>query len=321
MVTRKHNQRLLSKIAHMYYEQGLSQQMIAERLRTSRPTISRMLDQARKLGIVKIAIQSFNDRIASLESELESIFSLNEVAVIANNSLNETDQKKALGEVAADILQRIDKGSDVVGVSWGTSLREVINGIKPMHIPGLITVPLVGGMGQDIRYEIHSNNLVVDFSKKFGCQSWVLHAPAIVERENLKDAILGESESGAIMEQAKKANIGLVGLGALNDSSTMIQTGFFSMDEFKEISERGAIGEVCSFFFDRNGQVCDIDINKRVIGIGPHDLKNIEIVIAIVTGVKKEEALHAALRGQFINILITDELTAEKVLLIEGATR
>lgn len=321
MVTRKHNQRLLSKIAHMYYEQGLSQQMIAERLRTSRPTISRMLDQARKMGIVKISIQSFNDRIASLESELESKFSLNEVAVIANDSMNKADQKKALGAVAADILQRIVKGSDVVGISWGTSLREVINGLKPTHIPGLIAVPLVGGMGQDIRYEIHSNSFVVDFSRKFGCQSWVLHAPAIVERENLKDAILGESESGEIMEQAKKANIGLVGLGALNESSTMIQTGFFSIDDFKEIREKGAIGEVCSFFFDRNGQACDIDINKRVIGVGPYDLKNIETVIAVVAGDKKEEALHAALRGQFVNILITDELTAEKVLLIESATR
>ncbi len=317
----KRNQRLLSKIAHMYYEQGLSQQMIAERLRTSRPTISRMLDKARKMGIVEISIQKFNDRIDSLENELEDKYSLNEVAVISNDSLNEADQKKALGKVAADILQRIVKGSDVVGISWGTSLREVINGLKPNLIPGLIAVPLVGGMGQDIRYEIHSNSLVVDFSRKFSCQSWVLHAPAIVERENLKDAILGESESGEIMEQAKKANIGIVGLGALNESSTMIQTGFFSIGEFKEIREKGAIGEVCSFFFDRNGQVCDIDINKRVIGVGPYDLKKIETVIAVVAGDKKEEALHAALRGQFVNILITDELTAEKVLLIEGATR
>ncbi|MGM0653318.1 MAG: sugar-binding domain-containing protein, partial [Bacillota bacterium] len=133
MVARKHNQRLLSKIALMYYEQGLSQQMIAERLRTSRPTISRMLDQARQVGIVKISVQSFNDRIDSLESELGNKFSLNEVAVIANNSMNIADQKKALGAVAADILHRIVKGADVVGISWGTSLREVINGLKPTH--------------------------------------------------------------------------------------------------------------------------------------------------------------------------------------------
>ncbi|MGM0653317.1 MAG: sugar-binding transcriptional regulator, partial [Bacillota bacterium] len=187
--------------------------------------------------------------------------------------------------------------------------------------PGLIAVPLVGGMGQDIRYEIHSNSLVVDFSRNFGCQSRVLHAPAIAERENLKDAILGDSESGEIIEQAKKTNIGLVGLGALNESSTMIQTGFFSISDFKEIKEKGAIGEVCSFFFDHNGQVCDIDINKRVIGVSPYDLKNIETVIAVVAGDRKEKSLHAALRGQFINILVTDEMTAEKVLLIEGATK
>lgn len=321
MATRRQNQRLLSKIAHMYYEQGLSQQMIAERLRTSRPTVSRMLEQARKTGIVTITIRNINERLTGLERELEKVFSLNEVAVISLNSLDEKDLKQALGEVTAEILHRIVRSSDVIGISWGTSLRETVNALVPLQLPGITVVPFVGGMGQEFRYEIHSNSLVVDLARTFGGKSLVLHAPAIVANEQLKIDILKGSEGGAAIELAKKANIGLIGLGALNDSATMIKTGFLSMTDFEQISKQGAIGEVCSVFYDRNGAECDIEMNKRVIGLGPSTLRNVETVIAVVAGVKKEESLHAALRGQFINVLVTDELTAEKVLLIESVTK
>jgi deoxyribonucleoside regulator len=321
MVSKKLNQSLLSKVAQMYYEQELSQQEIAERLRTSRPTISRMLEQARSTGIVTITVKAFNDHITRLEKELEKTFNLNEVAVLSLSSVGDSDEKKALGEAAANILQRIVRSSDVIGISWGTSLRETVDALSPQIIPGLTAVPLVGGMGQEFRYEIHSNSLVVDLARKFSGKSCVLHAPAIVATEELKKAILEDPESRSIMDMAKKANIALVGLGALNEFATMIKTGFFSMQDFEEIARRGGVGEICSVFFDRNGSDCEIDINKRVIGIGPKELKEIETVIAIVAGVKKEEALHAALRGQFINVLVTDEQTAEKVLLIESVTK
>ncbi len=321
VATRRQNQRLLSKIAHMYYEQGLSQQMIAEKLRTSRPTISRMLEQARKSGIVTISIQNFNERITVLERELEKVFSLNEVAVVSLSSLHEKDQKQALGEVTAEIVQRIIRSSDSIGISWGTSLRETVNALIPQQMPGISVVPLVGGMGQEFRYEIHSNSLVVDFAKNFGGNSRVLHAPAIVANEQLKNDMLNDSESGALIELAEKANIGLVGLGALNEAATMIKTGFFSMADFIQMREQGAVGEVCSVFYDCNGVECDIEVNGRVIGLGPSALRKIETVIAIVAGIKKEEALHAALRGRFIDVLVTDELTAEKVLLMESVTK
>lgn len=321
MVLKRLNQNLLSKVAQMYYEQNLSQQEIAERLRTSRPTISRMLEQARSAGIVTITVKAFNDRINNLEKELEKTFNLKEVAVLSLSSTGEPDGKKALGEAAAIILQRIVKASDVIGISWGTSLREMVNALSPQKAPGLTAVPLVGGMGQEFRYEIHSNSLVVDLARKFNGKSRVLHAPAIVATEELRKAILEDPESKSNMDLAKKADIALVGIGALNEYATMIKTGFFSMEDFDQIATRGGVGEVCSVFFDRNGNKCAIDINKRVIGLGPEELKDIETVIAIVAGVKKEEALYAALRGKFIDVLITDEQTAEKVLLIESVTK
>jgi len=305
----------------MYYEQGLSQHMIAERLRISRPTISRLLEHARKTGIVKITVQTFNSRIADLEKQLEDTFGLNEAAVISSSSTNEGDSHKMVGEVTAGILQRIVKNSDTIGISWGSSLRETVNALIPQEVPGLIIVPFVGGMGQEVRYEIQSNSLVVDAARKLGGTSYILHAQGLVGTEELKNAIMNDSGVGSVLDLAYQANIGLVGVGALNEESNLIKTGYFDMTDFNEFVKLGAVGEACGVLYDRNGVTCNIELNKRVIGLGPESLCKIETVIAAVAGEKKEEALHAALKGGFINILVTDEFTAEKVLLINNAMK
>ncbi|NOK59919.1 MAG: sugar-binding transcriptional regulator [Chloroflexi bacterium AL-W] len=63
---------------------------------------------------------------------------------------------------------------------------------------------------------------------------------------------------------------------------------------------------MCAQHYDINGRLLDTDLNKRVIGIGLETLRSIETVVAVAGGQEKVKAILGAIRGKYIDILITD---------------
>ena len=82
--------RLLQKVSKLYYEGDYTQQEISKRLKISRPKVSRLLKQARELGIVKISISGIPGIHSDMENALEKKFNITEVFVVevltANNN-------------------------------------------------------------------------------------------------------------------------------------------------------------------------------------------------------------------------------------------
>ncbi len=65
-----------------------------------------------------------------------------------------------------------------------------------------------------------------------------------------------------------------------------------------------------------SGQWLDIDINRRIVGISLEALSKIDTVIGVAGGSRKGAAILGALRGRYINVLITDDQAAQKVLAL-----
>ena len=131
----------------MYYNQDMNQKTISSKLGLSRPTISRIISNAKDSGIVTISIKNLEStNYVELEHAIETIYNLKEVIVVDHKSNPET-QKKELGRVAADYLTRIIKDHNVVGVSMGSTLFEVAEHIHDATAKNVFFVPLIGGMG------------------------------------------------------------------------------------------------------------------------------------------------------------------------------
>jgi deoxyribonucleoside regulator len=64
----------------------------------------------------------------------------------------------------------------------------------------------------------------------------------------------------------------------------------------------------------------DIDINRRIVGISLDTLLRIETVIGVAGSSRKGAAILGALRGGYVNVLITDDQAAKKVLALHKAT-
>jgi len=127
--------------------------------------------------------------------------------------------------------------------------------------------------------------------------------------------IVQEKTVSSTLQLAESADVGLIGIGGLDENTSEIfRNGWISPDEFKALREAGAVGEICGKFFDQEGQVLDIPINKRIIAINLNSLRGFDTVLAVAGSKNKDKAILAALRGRLINILVTDSDAAKEIL-------
>lgn len=304
------DKRILTKVAHMYYDESMTQQEIANKLGISRPSVSRLLKRARDEGIVEIKIR-YEGSYAKLENILEKTFGLREVIVTPPEEGE--GLKHRLAEATAEYLERTIKEGDIVGVSWGTTLVHIPKYINT-KIKNVTFVPLVGGAGQT-KLDIHSNAIVINFARAFGGKGRLLHAPVTVSSIEVRESLVSDRSIKQILDLAAKSTIAVVGIGSPTDpESTIRQTGYYSESELNHLKEAGAVCDISWIFLDKEGNLCPIELNERVIGISIEDLDKIPTVVGVAGGKAKHEAVLAAVKGRHLDILVTDEETAEFLL-------
>ncbi|MCI8582275.1 MAG: sugar-binding transcriptional regulator [Dorea sp.] len=302
--------RLMIKVCDLYYNQNASQQEIGKQLGLSRPTVARLLTSAREQNIVQIKIPGL-DMIENweLEQKLERIYGLREVLVVSCKDLGE-DLETALGNAAAGYLQYMMKDGDVVGVSMGSTLHHMVSSLKNPGTEDVTFVPLIGGMGR-LRTELHANSLAESLAKFYGGMFVPLHAPARVSSRQIRDELMREESLLSAIGLFGRLDVALVGIGYPNDHSAIQATGYFKENEIDSLIERNAAGELCMQFYDETGETTAFRGDNMVIGIDIHKLRKIPRTVGIAGGLWKLPAIRGAIRGKYINTLITDVQCAE----------
>jgi deoxyribonucleoside regulator len=309
---RDDDRQLMAKVADLYYLRDLTQQEIADRLGLSRPTVSRLLQRARAEGVVRIEVNPPEESHHDLARELEERFGLREAVVVTGRSESPTLTRRALGQAGARYLDRCLKGREVVGVSWGTTLNEVVHHVRPRPLRTTV-VPLVGGAGQ-VAPGVHANDLARRLAQAHGGEVHLLHAPAVVASPEVQGALCSDPGIRRALDLARRAQVALVGVGALVPSSTLVQSGYFSVRELAALRERGAVGDVCTRPYTRDGLPVDEALQRRIVAVEFEDLRRIPTVVAVAGGLEKAEAILGLLRGDLVDVLVTDHVAARAVL-------
>jgi DNA-binding transcriptional regulator LsrR (DeoR family) len=143
----------------------------------------------------------------------------------------------------------------------------------------------------------------------------LLPAPGIVKDHRTAQIFMENAEIAESLKLAAASDIAIVGIGALSSASVLMREGtILTKAEFASLKQKGAVGDIALRYFDKNGDMLDLQVNERIVGISIDQVKKIPQVIAIAGGEVKLEAIHAALKGRLCNILVTDQKTAEKLL-------
>ena len=301
------------RAARLYYEDGLTQQQVADELGVSRPKVSRLLTRARAEGIVRITIVDPFATFGEVEQHLVETFGLREAVVIAGEGLSEEALRRRLGLAAASYLRRTLRDGLRVGVGWGRTLRATVEVLNNERQVAIHAVPLIGGIGQ-VSPSFQVNDLARRMAEAFGGTWQALYAPAFVGDTQARDALLNHPDVKLVMEGWETLDVALVGIGhfAFQRQSSMFFAEYMAQTLLQELEERGAMGDLCGRFFDIYGRQCILEAG--VIGISLDQLKALDHVIGVAGGKEKMTAILGALRGGYLNVLITDTVTAQAVL-------
>jgi len=312
MPINKNDPSLLVEAARLYYQYDFNQQQIAQRLGVSRPAVSRLLQRAREQGIVRIEIRDPLEKGTQLESRLREKYQLNKTIVIPADQRS-SQIKKQLGEATISYLNEVLTDHMILGVSWGTTMQEVARALKPKKLKNLTVVQLNGGVSK-AAYDTHASEIAQNIGMKYEAIPYLLPLPAIVDSAALKKSIVSDKNIARALKLANECEIAVYTIGLFNRDSVLVKADYFAENEIRNLLKKGAVGDICSRLIDANGQLCSPALDARTIGIELKALSAKKYAIAVAGGREKLPAIRAALKGKWLNTLITDEWVAEELI-------
>ncbi|MBZ0280399.1 MAG: sugar-binding transcriptional regulator [Anaerolineae bacterium] len=309
---------LLAEVAQLYYEQSLDQADIAKSKGVSRSSVSRLLTEARELGVIEFRINFPIHRHQLLEDQLMHHFDLESVHVLNTELIVDSQVFNRLGRLAAMYVQPLITSGTIIGVTWGRTVYEITTSIARGQMQDVKIVQVIGASGHENSL-VDGVALVQNFAERLGAQHHYLHSPLMVENPAVRDAILSDPNIQRTLNLARQANILLTGIGTIDPAySAPLRAGYINHADLIAIAKAGAIGEFCGYHINFNGELVAIPQNECIVGLTLDEIHNIPLVVGVGNGLYKAACILGALRGKHINAVITDDVTAREVIRIAG---
>lgn len=302
--------------AKLYYRDGLSQGEVAERLGVSRPTVSKLLQHAKDREFVVIEIHDPRETSSSLAATLRDRYGLAEVR-LAHEHPSTADLTRELGRLGAMMLEEQVSDGDLVGVTWGETMYAVARALTPQQRRGVEIVQLKGGLSLTKR-STNDFETITLFCRAFDAYARTLPLPVIFDDPRVKDIVERERHIHHILELGREAPTAIFTVGSISPEAMLFNLGHLTDVERDALLSRAA-GDICSRFFDDEGETCLPELDARTVGIGLEDLRSKRTRILVAGGTAKARALEVALRTGYATHLVTDTATAGLVLQLGDA--
>lgn len=307
--------RLMVKVAQLYYEQDMTQAQIACELGIYRTTISRLLKRSREQGIVSIAINYDHNENLWLEQQLKQKFGLKEAVVVASDAVGEEAQLHAVGREGAKLLERLLAPGDIIGFSWGRAVCALVENLpQSSQSRQLVCVPIVGGPAGKLESRYHVNTLTYGAAAKLNAESHLADFPALLDNAFIRNGIMQSDYFKTIASCWDNLDIALVGIGSPAMREGANWCAFYGSEERDDLIARHVAGDICSRFYDINGAVVETTMSEKTLSIDIAKLKKARYAVGIAMGEEKYDGILGALRGHYINCLVTQRKTAESLL-------
>lgn len=300
---------LLVKVAWFYYIGGFTQQEIGEYLGIPRLRVNRLLDKARRNGIIRFSIRENDSNRMEIEQQLISRFHLKDAFVVPSPIDGKNINEGIAQAAAMYILERIDQSS-FINIGYGDTTSRILNYLSNMSEFPINAVSLTGG----VNYYLPNTR-----SNIFNAKLYLTPSPLMMKDADMVQAIEKEPSLMQILNMTTLSQLSVVGIGGMDKEATIVNNGMLSSSDFLLLSMKGAVGDILCHFIDQNGQLVPSEIEGRLISTSLEQLKTLENTIGVAAGESKVKAILAALRGGYLDILITDENTASSILEISEA--
>ena len=299
------------RAAWLYYVEGMTQQETAEKLGLNRVQVTRLIADANKRGEVDIRINAKISSVLELERELEKKFEIGQV-IVAPMPPDETDPTKAIATVGGQFISDFVQSDMKIGVGWARTLYTALPHIKGRDLQNVRVISLLGGISQAKRF--NPAEFAWQFAELFHGEGYLVPAPALVDSEETKHALLERCGINQIFDQADNLDVAFLSAGGIEGITTSYRLGHLTEAERLSLIEAGAVGDLLYNFISEDGKLVDHNVNTRGISVGLDRLKRAKERVLISGGAEKVKVLLGCVRLVTPTVFITDEHTAEKML-------
>ena len=304
--------RLCVRVAKLYYENNLTQEEIGERLGYSRIKINRVLRQAREAGILEIRIQSPPNYYFDLENDLALHYGLRDAVVVQDEEPGQSLYLSLARGAAAWLKQHLAKGLRV-GMGLGRTvshLPQVFQSDKKIDC----TFTEIVGAASEYSGGFASYNITSKMAELVGGKAEFFYAPTFVADPELNQKLLEEPSVAAALEKARSADIILQSVGPVDETALLYVHEHITAADLEDLRRLGAVGDALGQYYDRDGRHVPSFTDDCIIGIRLGDLTEVPWSVLIAGGPEKIIPIDAGLKGNYFNVLITDQQTGQQLL-------
>ncbi len=305
--------RQIHNVLILHLVEGRKQSEIAKELNLTTSKVNRLIMRGRKLGMVKVDIESPFKTLMDLERDLASATGLTDAVVTPSVSGSLDTTLYQVGRAASSHLVKTLRDGDVIAITGGKAVSAVVESLTPERSLDVTVVPLTGGVQG--KYYTDVNHLAMRMAERLGGRAILLHAPLFAENREKRDMLMGIASIREALDLAGKANLALVGIGSVEAEDSSYYD-LYPVPEFdrRMLIHQGVVSELLAHLINYNGAVSNFALNSRLVTLPLADLTQCGRVIGIAAGPQKVLLIKAVLKGKFLNSLIVDEDTARAVL-------
>jgi DNA-binding transcriptional regulator LsrR (DeoR family) len=305
---------LLSKVSTLYYLRDQTQQEIAERIGLSRPAVSRLLRDAQAQGIVQITVSPPHGLYIDVETRLEERFALDVARVVATDPGTTPEQRRRqIGAAAAAFLARTVSPGNTIGLAWGTTLSAMVQAMTPLATENVHVVQTLGGIGPPAA-EAYAAEIVRRMAQLMNATPVLFPTPGVVATAEVRDVLLDDPHVRAALQHFDSLDAVYVGIGSISTNPVLNDGHSLPFGTHEALVAAGAVGDIALRFFDAEGAPVHTQLEDLILGISTAQLHKVPRVVAVAGGPEKVDAIFAALKSKIVDILITDQDTAEELI-------
>ena len=271
-------ERQIYSVLVMHFQEGITQAEIAKLTNLSHAKVNRLIKQGRDLGMVEISIRSRHQALFDLESRFREATGLETVRITPSASTNPKTILQQVGAAAATLLLELVQDGDTICITGGKGVSAVVAALGPDRSYAVEVVPATGCVQG--KHYTDVNHVATQMAEQLGGEAFLIHAPLFADSVAEKKMLMKMKSVTDVFGRARKARVAVLGIGSiLSGDSSYYDLHPTSRGDRAEIEKAGAAGELLAHLIDSDGEVCDYELNARLVAMSPAELDAIPFTI------------------------------------------
>ena len=299
-----------------YYVQDETMESIARHLKLSRSSVSRLLAEARKHGMVRVSVEAPQGSLSPVAKSVSTLFGVRVHLATVGDAASIAIRFERVSKMAAALLRDSVEDGNYIGVAWGVTLSNVVPFLERRSLHEATIVQMNGGTNIHDTSARHVAAILQALSATFDARIVSFPVPAFFDYAETKQGMWRERSVQLVLGFQSKLDVAIFGVGSIyaRVPSYVYTAGFLDEAELTQLRGLGVVGDVCTVLFREDGTYEDIALNQRATGLTPAELQRIPRRIGIVADPSRAGALLGALRAKTMTDLVCDDTTARALL-------